>query len=111
MQPTIPTSLLRTFVAVVECRSYSRAAMIVGLTQPGVSIQIRRLQTMIGCDLLDKSAPGVRLTVQGETVLNYARTILSLNDEIVALYGDKAASPRLGTSAGRMSTGTKLARR
>jgi DNA-binding transcriptional LysR family regulator len=81
----IPTDLLRTLVAVVEMRSFTRAAQLMGVTQPAVSAQIKRLQYMLGYDVLDKSAPGVSLTPRGEIVVNNARRLLSVNDEILHL--------------------------
>ena len=72
----IPTELLRTLVAVVDLRSFTKAAQSLGVTQPAVSAQIKRLQRLLGADLLDKSAPGVSLTSAGELVVNYARRLL-----------------------------------
>ena len=54
----IPTDLLRTLVAVVDLRSFTKAAQSLGVTQPAVSAQIKRLQSLLGYELLDKSAPG-----------------------------------------------------
>jgi DNA-binding transcriptional LysR family regulator len=87
----IPTELLRTFVAVVDLRSFTRAAQSLGVTQPAVSAQVKRLQQVIGGDLMDKSAPGVMLTPMGENVLAYARRLLAINDQILTLAGDAVA--------------------
>jgi DNA-binding transcriptional LysR family regulator len=81
----IPTDLLRTFVLVVELRSFTRAAKAQGMTQPAVSAQIRRLQYLLGVELFDKSAPGVILTAVGEHVMDSARRMLSVNDHIVQI--------------------------
>jgi DNA-binding transcriptional LysR family regulator len=81
----IPTDLLRTLVAVTELRSFTRAAQSLGVTQPAVSAQIKRLQYLLGYEVLDKSAPGVSLTPRGEIVVNNARRLLSINDEILQL--------------------------
>jgi len=81
----IPTDLLRTFVSVVELRSFTRAAKAQGMTQPAVSAQIRRLQSLLGVELLDKSAPGVSLTPIGGQVIDIARRMLSINDRILEL--------------------------
>jgi DNA-binding transcriptional LysR family regulator len=78
----IGIGLLRTFVTVVEARNYSKAAGLLGLSQPTVSSHIRRLQQHWNAALFDKSNPGVQLTAQGAMVLNYARRILSLTDEL-----------------------------
>jgi DNA-binding transcriptional LysR family regulator len=90
----IPTELLRTLVAVVDLRSFTKAAHSLGVTQPAVSAQIKRLQLLLDCELFDKSAPGVSLTPSGELLINYARRMLSINDQIVEM-----AVPRLGTQA------------
>ena len=79
----IPTDLLRTLIAVVDLRSFTKAAQMLGVTQPAVSAQIKRLQSLIGYELLDKSAPGVSLTQRGTTVVAQARRLLAINDEIL----------------------------
>ena len=88
----IPTELLRTLVSVVDLRSFTKAAQSLGVTQPAVSAQVKRLQRLLGTDLLDKSAPGVSLTSAGELVVNYARRLLSINDQILDLSGPRAAA-------------------
>src|SRR5215216_5696056 len=96
----IPTDLLRTLVAVVDLRSFTKAAQSLGVTQPAVSAQVKRLQQMLGADLLDKSAPGVSLTSSGELVVNYARRLLSINDQILDLAGPRltAKTIRIGAT-------------
>lgn len=81
----IPTELLRTLLTVVDLRSFTKAAQKLGVTQPAVSAQIKRLQFLLGFDLLDKSAPGVSLTEKGGCVVNQARRLLAINDQIVSL--------------------------
>jgi DNA-binding transcriptional LysR family regulator len=88
----IPTELLRTFVAVFDMRSFTRAAQSLGITQPAVSAQVKRLQQLIGGELMDKSAPGVTLTPMGEHALSYARRMLAINDQILSLSGVPAAA-------------------
>jgi len=87
----VPTDLLRTFVMVAELRSFTRAAKAQGMTQPAVSAQIRRLQALLGVDLLDKSSPGVSLTPVGELVIASARRMLSVNDHIVQIASPNPA--------------------
>jgi len=88
----IPTDLLRTFVLVVEQRSFTRAAKVQGMTQPAISAQIRRLQALLGVDLFDKSAPGVALTPMGQHVIESARRLLSVNDHIVQIASPNATA-------------------
>jgi DNA-binding transcriptional LysR family regulator len=94
----IPTDLLRTLIAVIDLRSFTRAAQSLGVTQPAVSAQIKRLQLMFGADLFDKTAPGVTLTAKGEIMVNYARRILALNDQMLeaTAHGGSATRLRIG---------------
>jgi DNA-binding transcriptional LysR family regulator len=91
----IPTELLRTFTTVVDLRSFTKAAQSLGVTQPAVSAQIKRLQQLLGADLFDKSAPGVALTQTGELVLNHARRMLAVNDQILNLVTPGPSIPPL----------------
>lgn len=84
----IPTELLRALIAVVDQRSFTKAASALGITQPAVSAQIKRLQFMLGSDVLDRSTQGIRLTPQGELVVSYARRLLSINDQILRIGGE-----------------------
>src|SRR5579864_5915221 len=68
---------LEYFVAVVEEASFTRAAARVHVAQPGVSAQVRRLETELGQQLLDRSGRTVRLTEVGAAVLPFARAALS----------------------------------
>jgi DNA-binding transcriptional LysR family regulator len=98
----IPTDLLRTLVAVVDLRSFTKAAAKLGVTQPAVSAQIKRLQFLLGGDLFDRSIPGVSLTPQGEIVVSYARRLLSINDQIVHI-GSSGPRPELVIRVGTPS--------
>jgi len=91
----IPTELLRTFVAVVDMRSFTRAAQSLGITQPAVSAQVKRLQQLLAGELLDKSAPGVLLTPMGESVLGSARRLLAINDQILNLAAVPPTEPHI----------------
>jgi len=92
---TVPTELLQTLVAVVEFRSFTKAAQSLGVTQPAVSAQIKRLQVLLGTELFDKSAPGVTLTERGELVVNYAHRLLAINDRILHLSEPRSGEPPL----------------
>jgi DNA-binding transcriptional LysR family regulator len=79
----IPTDLLRALIAVVDLRSFTKAAASLGVTQPAVSAQLKRLQFLLAVELFDRSSPGISLTPQGETVVGHARRLLSINDMIM----------------------------
>jgi DNA-binding transcriptional LysR family regulator len=82
----VPIELLRALVAVVEGEGFTKAAETLSLTQSAISAQIRRLTQIVGGSVLDRG-PGVRLTRRGLIVLNYARRILMMNDELLMLAG------------------------
>ena len=106
----IPTELLRTLIAVVDLRSFTKAAQSLGVTQPAVSAQIKRLQSLLGTDLLDKSAPGVSLTSAGDLVVNYARRLLSINDQILDLAAPRSVAKtiRIGATGDFAAAGISL---
>ena len=79
--------LLRTFVAVVEAKGFTRAAGFVNLTQSAVSLHIKRLEEQIGRRLFDRTAPKLALTSDGETLLSYAQRILALEEEVKTRLG------------------------
>jgi len=80
--------LLRAFVTVVETGSFTRAAALLGRTQPAVSLQIRRLEDQLRSPLLDRAGKGVAVTTEGAGLLPQARRLLRLNDEIVSTLGE-----------------------
>jgi len=80
--------LVRTFVTVVEAKSFTRAAERLGRTQSAVSLQVRRLEERLERQLLSRDPRHVTLTAHGEAFLPRARQLLRLNDEIVGQLSD-----------------------
>jgi DNA-binding transcriptional LysR family regulator len=79
----VPTDLLRAFVTIVDLRGYTRAGERLGRSQPAMSLQMKRLQDLIGIPLFDKESGDATLTEAGDVVAGYARRILALNDELL----------------------------
>lgn len=97
---SLDLDLLRAFVLIAEGRSFTEVAEMVGRTQSAVSMQIKRLEETLGQRLLSRGKGGdVELTPHGETLLARARQILSLNDDVMALFRAPAlaGTVRLGT--------------
>lgn len=80
--------LLRAFVTVSETSSFTRAAALLGRTQPAISLQIRRLEDQLRSPLFDRGGKGISLTTEGAGLLPQARRLLRLNDEIVSTLGE-----------------------
>lgn len=83
------TTLLRTFAAVCDAGSFTKAARAVNLTQSAVSLHVKRLEEQVGVQLLVRAARGVNATEQGEILLSYARQILALHHEAEQRLGGK----------------------
>lgn len=81
---------LRSFVAVADSGGVTRAAGFLHLTQSAVSMQLKRLEEMLGLDLLDRTGRTIALTASGEQLLAYARRMVSLNDELITRLTDHA---------------------
>jgi DNA-binding transcriptional LysR family regulator len=98
----IPIELLRTLVAISEAGSFTKAAETLKLSQSAVSAQIKRLEQLVAGELFSKAGSQHRLTERGEAVIGYARRILALNDQILALAGldPKVRQYRLGVPSG-----------
>ncbi|GAA6181275.1 MULTISPECIES: LysR family transcriptional regulator [unclassified Shimia] len=79
----LDVTTLRSFVAVADMGGVTKAAGFLHLTQSAVSMQLKRLEELIGVALLDRTGRGIALTPAGEQMLGYARRMVTLNDEIM----------------------------
>lgn len=86
------TDLLRSFVAVIDARSFTAASRHLNSTQSTISQKIMRLEEAAGVRLVDRGRDGITPTEAGERLLGYARRILSLNDEAAAVMSGAARS-------------------
>jgi DNA-binding transcriptional LysR family regulator len=87
--------LLRTFVAVAETLSFTRAGELLELSQPTVSQHVRRLEVAAGRQLVSRDTRAVALTDNGEAMLGFARSILAAHDEAAAYFTGSAMRGRL----------------
>jgi len=76
--------LLRTYVTILDTGSFTAAARKVHRTQSAVSMQMRRLEQMLGGELFERAGRKVKLTPNGEIFLDHARRILREYDEALA---------------------------
>ena len=72
--------LLRSFVAVAAQRNFTQAGLSINRTQSAVSLQIKRLEDIVGKRLFERNRQSVSITPTGEILLVYAKRILTAND-------------------------------
>ncbi len=82
MTRDIDIALLRAFVAVVETGSVTSAARLLNRTQAAVSLQIKRLEDLLGLSLFEREHRKLTLMPTGEQLLAGARRMLCLNDDV-----------------------------
>jgi DNA-binding transcriptional LysR family regulator len=79
--------LLRAFQLIAEGNSFTQAAERLGRTQSAVSMQMKRLEDILGQTVLSRGkGGGITLTTHGRYLLTRARQILALNDEVIATF-------------------------
>lgn len=84
--------LLRTFLVITQAGSLRKAAVRVGLTQAAVSLQVQRLERVVGHTLLERTGRGVTLTGPGTRLLAHAQRILRDHDQAMAELSGRGLS-------------------
>lgn len=97
MLPDLPSPLLRTFLAVVDGGSLAAAANRIARSESAASLQIARLERLVGQALFDRDGRALRLNPAGGVLLAHARAILGRIDTARAeLAPDQALPVRIG---------------
>jgi DNA-binding transcriptional LysR family regulator len=94
MTALIDIDQLRTFIAIVETGSFTKAADIVHKTQSAVSMQMKRLEERLDRPVFARDGRASKLTEDGERLLDYARRIVKLNLEALAVFSDAELTGR-----------------
>ncbi|MEE3169829.1 MAG: LysR substrate-binding domain-containing protein [Pseudomonadota bacterium] len=81
--PLLDSDVLRSFVAIAECGTFTSAAKAVHRTPSALSMQIKQLEKNLGKTLFIREPRQVTLTAEGEVLLDYGRRLLRLNEEAV----------------------------
>ncbi|MFE0643989.1 LysR substrate-binding domain-containing protein [Streptomyces sp. NPDC058877] len=102
-----PTQL-RTFLAVAQTLSFTRAADRLGVRQSTVSQHVRRLEEATGRPLFARDTHRVELTEDGEAMLGFARTILQAHERAAAFFGGRRLHGRLRFGASEDFVTTRL---
>jgi len=90
--------LLRTFIAVVDNGSFTRAAAQIYRSQSAISMQVKRLEEELQRQLFHRSARTLKLSLDGRALVPYARQLLKLHDEAMdnILNRSQAHNIRIG---------------
>ncbi|QES49885.1 LysR family transcriptional regulator [Streptomyces venezuelae] len=100
---------LRTVRAIADAGSLTRAATALGLAQPALSAQLKRIERALGGTLFLRGRDGVRVTPLGDLVLDRARVVLpalcELQEEAVRFARQGSAGYRLGGTHGPLLGG------
>ncbi|MDP5226136.1 MULTISPECIES: LysR substrate-binding domain-containing protein [Arthrobacter] len=99
---------LRSFLAVADTLSFTRAAERLGLAQPTVSQHVQKLEAEAGRALVVRDTREVRLTDNGDAMAGFARTILAEHDAAGRYFAGSAMKGRLRFGAADDLAGTSL---
>ncbi|MDE2135147.1 MAG: LysR family transcriptional regulator [Alphaproteobacteria bacterium] len=97
---------LRVFLAVAKAKSFNRAAEELNLSQPTVSRQVKRLQDVIGSQLVVPTQSGIKLTEKGKEL---AASLLALDEKLFEISKDMQAETREAEGLVRVSVTEALA--
>lgn len=86
---------LRSFMAIVDTGSFTKAADQVNKTQSAVSMHVRKLEEQLGVALFQKNGRGVRLTDEGDRLVDFAREILRIEASALLQIGQKGLAGRV----------------
>ncbi|WJS02714.1 LysR substrate-binding domain-containing protein [Roseibium aggregatum] len=79
----LDSELLRTFLAVAGTGSVTEGARLIGRSQSATSLQIMRLEEVIGRDLFERTGRGVTLTETGQRLMPVARDVKERLDAVL----------------------------
>jgi len=98
--PLLELDMLNTIVAIAEAGNFSSAAARLFRTPSAVSMQVKRIEEMLGRPVFNRDSRSVTPTSDGEMVLEHARRLLALNNQIVSQFvmPDVVGEVRLGAT-------------
>ncbi|MCR9121347.1 MAG: LysR substrate-binding domain-containing protein [Phyllobacteriaceae bacterium] len=99
MQRDLEIDLLRSFMAVASHLNFTKAAQSVSRTQSAVSLQMKRLEEIVGKSLFERTRQSVSITPTGEALKVYAKRILLANDAALSQIRQPEAEGRVRIGA------------
>jgi DNA-binding transcriptional LysR family regulator len=96
MAPTMyDPAQLQTFLAVAQTRSFTQAAVRLGIRQPTVSQHVRKLEDATGRVLVHRDTHSVSMTADGEAMIGFARSILAAHEQAANYFSGERPHGRL----------------
>ena len=98
--PLLDLDLLKTLVAIAETGNFSAAAKVVFRSPSAISMQIKKMEELLGRPVFIRDSRSVTLTEDGQSLLTHARRVLALNQQIISQFirPDVAGTVRLGAT-------------
>lgn len=98
--PLLELDLLKTLIAIAETGNFSGAADVVHRTPSAVSMQVKRIEEILGRPVFKRDSRSVELTSDGVFLVEHARRVLALNREALARFiaPEVSGEVRLGMS-------------
>ncbi|NKB27913.1 MAG: LysR family transcriptional regulator [Rhodobacteraceae bacterium] len=84
--PLLDLDLLRTMVAITEAGNFSAAADVLGRTPSAISMQVKKIEDLLGRPVFIRDSRAVTPTRDGEFLVEHGRRLLALNREVVARF-------------------------
>lgn len=97
---------VRAFLLAADLQSFTRAADVLGATQSGISLKLRRLEEQLGRRLLERTPRQVRLSAEGLAFLGVARELVSCHDRAAAAF--ETQQRRLAIGINQLLVGSEL---
>jgi len=92
MDQLLDLELLRTFAMVAKTGELKKAAEAIFRSQAAVSMQMKKLEVLVGCTLMERSNRGIQLTDAGKTLLGYSEQFLKLNNATLSALNERDLS-------------------
>lgn len=86
MSANLDVDQLKTFIAICQTGSFTKAANQVNKTQSAVSMQMKRLEEVLGRTIFQKQGRNNTLTADGDRLLDFAHRMAKLNDEVISTF-------------------------
>ncbi|MEM8652855.1 MAG: LysR substrate-binding domain-containing protein [Pseudomonadota bacterium] len=85
-QPLLELDLLKTLIAIADTGNFSTAAELVLRTPSAVSMQVKKIEEIVGRPVFKRDSRSVSLTADGIMLLEHARRLIALNNEMVSQF-------------------------